>query len=429
MFLQMMVIITSTNTIQTAVANDRILRRLEELSTISDDNDCLSRFYFTAAHQQASDLIHSWMEEAGLDVTKDTIGNIRGIYRSDRADAKHFVIGSHYDTVHDAGKYDGPLGILLGIEMAQRLKKYGIDLPFHLNCIAFADEEGSRFSTAYLGSSVIAGNFDHEWLSRKDDRGVSFQEVIEGNGGQVNSISDDQIPQEDWLGYFEVHIEQGPVLCKQDLPVCLVSGIAAQARVNVSWKGMAGHAGTSPMDIRNDALCAAAEFTLLIEDIGKKNKEQLVATVGKLNVSPNTSNVIPGMVTHSLDIRSPNGSFLSEMIELIQTKGKEIAQKRTIEFDWKLMQFNPAIDCDDQLQELLERSIKKGNISQVLKIPSGAGHDAVMISAVAPVSMLFVRCTEGISHNPLEYVESSDIKDALIVCNHFMDELISAHTI
>lgn len=409
------------------MASNRIITRLEELSSISDDNDCISRFYGTAAHQRASDLIFNWMSEAGMLVTKDTIGNIRGICQSSESGAKHFVIGSHFDSVHDAGKYDGPLGILLGIEMAERLAQEKISLPFHLNCVAFADEEGSRFSTAYLGSSVLAGNFDQQWLSRKDDQGMTFEELIEYNGGSIENIAQDQILKEDWLGYFEAHIEQGPVLCSEDLPVCLVSGIAAQARVNVSWKGMAGHAGTSPMDIRNDALCAAAEFTLMIEDIGKVNKEQLVATVGKLNVSPNTSNVIPGLVEQSLDIRSPNDPFLSEMLQLIESKGRQIANKRNIEFEWNLMQLNPSIECDTSLQESLGRSIKKGNINRVLTIPSGAGHDAVMISAVAPVSMLFVRCTAGISHNPLEYVEPSDINDALTVCNHFMDELISIH--
>lgn len=406
----------------------RIIKRLDELGSISNDDQCLTRSYGTTAHRQVADLIKVWMQEAGLEVSIDNVGNIRGIIKSPAQDAKHFVIGSHYDTVYDAGKYDGPLGILLSIEMAQHVTDTKQQLPFHMNCCAFSDEEGCRFNTAYLGSSVIAGNFDSNWLSRQDDNGITLTDVIESFGGDVNQIDNDAIPAHDWLGYFEAHIEQGPVLCEKDLPVCLVNGIAAQIRINIKWTGESGHAGTSPMHLRHDALCAAAEFILKIEEIAKQHKDKLVATVGKLQVFPNTSNVIPGFINHTLDIRSPHESFLEEIVELLHNAGKQISNKRKIKIDWELMQSNPAINCDPQLQDLLARSIKKGNVEHLLNIPSGAGHDAVMISKVAPVSMLFVRCTDGVSHNPKEHVDSKDIAKAADVCNHFIDELINTHS-
>ena len=408
------------------IQTNRILQRLEELGNISDDKDCLSRFYDTPAHQKAGKVLTSWMQMAGMTVTKDAIGNIRGILSS-TSDAKHFVIGSHYDTVFNAGKYDGPLGILMGIEMAQRITDNNIQLPFHLNIVAFADEEGSRFNTAYLGSSVLAGNFDSNWLNRKDDQNITLRELIINNCFDPKDIEKGAIPKEDWLGYFEAHIEQGPVLEDQEVPLCVVSSIAAQTRVNVSWTGISGHAGTSPMDLRSDALCAAAEFALAVEEIGKEHINKLVATIGKFNVSPNTSNVIPGLVHHTLDIRSTDDAFLQTIAKSLEEKGKEIASKREITFNWQLMQSNPSVACDTELKQLLEKSIEKTKTPRIEEISSGAGHDAVIIAKVAPISMLFMRSKGGISHNPDEYTSAEDINAALLVCNQFMDELIQTN--
>lgn len=401
----------------------RILNRLEELGNISEKPDCLSRFYGTDSHIQSRKVLIEWMEAAGMEVHCDNIGNVRGILKSTSSDAKHLVVASHYDSVFDAGKYDGPLGILLGIEMAQQISDLDKALPFHLNVIAFADEEGGRFNTAYLGSCVLAGNFDKTWLSRKDDAGETLGAVIEAMGGNIEAVDGEAIPKEDWLGYYEVHIEQGPVLCDKDLPVCLVSGIAGQTRVDIHWKGMAGHAGTSPMDLRQDALCAAAEFTLAIEALGKEHKNQLVATVGKMIVGPNSSNVIPGAVYHTLDIRSMQDDFLMEMVANLEQQAQTIAEKRGLVCEWKVMQSNPSVDCDPRLSAALEKGIKKSGVRELLSIPSGAGHDGVMISKVAPISMLFVRCTDGISHNPAEYSAPEDIEAALLVSDGFLEAL------
>lgn len=404
----------------------QILERLEILGSISDDGKCVSRFFGTKAHIESREVLIDWMKEAGMEVSCDNMGNIRGILSSSNPTAKHFVVASHYDSVFDAGKYDGPLGILLGIAMAQKISDEQQDLPFHLDVVAFADEEGGRFNTAYLGSCVLAGNFDHSWLDRKDDQGITLEEVIKNAGGNIEAISKDMIPKEDWLGYFEIHIEQGPVLEKEDLPVCLVSGIAGQTRVDVKWTGMAGHAGTCPMDIRQDALCAAAEFTLAVEALGKKHKDNLVATVGKLNVGPNTSNVVSGFVYNTLDIRSMDDAFLSQRVEEAEKIAKSIGEKRDVQCDWQIMQSNASVDCDSRLKDVLRRGITNSGVDRLLEIPSGAGHDGVMISRVAPISMLFVRCKGGISHNPLEYSSPEDIKSSLEVCDQFLSELKTA---
>lgn len=400
----------------------RILKRIDALGEISDDKQCLSRFYGTKSHKKARKKLLKWMAKAGMQTSTDIVGNVKGVLKSSNPNAKHFMIGSHYDSVFNAGKYDGPLGIILGIEIAHAFSKQNTELPFHLHVCAFADEEGCRFNIAYLGSSLIAGNFNENWLKKEDDYGYSLSRLMKKNKGDFKDINKNIIPPESWLGYFEPHIEQGPVLCDENTAVCLVSGIAAQNRVNITWKGISGHAGTYPMDLRNDALCAASEFILGVENLGKQNKEKLVATVGKIKSEPNVSNVIPGLVSHSLDLRSPNNKFLENITETLYYKALKIAEERHIELDWEIMQSNPSVTCNNQLKEALATSIKKYN-KKLIEIPSGAGHDAVMLSNVTPVSMLFIRCKEGISHNPEEYVSPEDIETSFKVSFDFINEL------
>ncbi|WP_394973098.1 M20 family metallo-hydrolase [uncultured Croceitalea sp.] len=404
---------------------DRVIDRLNALGAISDSENCINRAYGTKAHAASGDLLMTWMQKVGLQTHRDTIGNIKGVLPSHAIDAKHFIIGSHYDTVFDAGKYDGPLGILLGLEMVQYIIDKDLQMPFHLNIIAFADEEGSRFNTAYLGSSAIAGFFEKSWLQRKDDEGISLETVIQKNSGICSNIDSDSISKENCIGYFEAHIEQGPVLCNENLSVCLVNGIASQTRVDVHWTGISGHAGTYPMNHRNDALCAAAEFALVVESIGKEYDEKLVSTIGKLNVIPNTPNVIPGKVEHTLDIRSLDDKFLTEIGQILEQRAKEISKQRNVKLVWNIMQTNTSVQCDKNLKRCLKIGIEKAGIHRVLEIPSGAGHDAVMISKIAPVSMLFIRCKDGISHNPLEYVTPEDIEKSIEVCDNFIMELIN----
>lgn len=402
------------------------MRRIEELAAISEDAQGITRTFGTPAFLQGSALVRSWMEASGLQTRIDSIGNVRGRLVSQNPAAKTFVLASHIDTVVNAGKYDGPLGVLLGLDMLEHLMAQQVALPFHIELIAFSDEEGVRFHTTYLGSKVVAGSFDTGLLSRQDAHDISLAEAITTMGGHPGHLATDAIPAEDWLGYFEVHIEQGPVLWERQIPVALVTSIAGQQRVELTWRGMAGHAGTVPMDMRQDALAGAAEFVLAVEQFGQTHKHELVATVGKLEVRNAASNVIPGEVVCSLDLRSADAARLQVAYEELRNLTAAVAARRGLELDWNLIQYTAPVSCDAELNNLLAQAITETR-HEVVSLVSGAGHDAVPVSAVAPATMLFVRCYKGISHNPLERVELADLAATLPVTDRFLSLLIASY--
>jgi allantoate deiminase len=399
-----------------------VLSRINELAAISEDADGVTRTFGTPAFVAGRSLVQSWMNAAGLSTRIDAIGNLRGRLASAQPGAKTFVIASHIDTVVNAGKFDGPLGVLLGLDLLENLIRQKVALPFHVELIAFSDEEGVRFHTTYLGSKVLAGSFEKSWLSRADAAGIPLAQAIAGAGGDPARLAADALPAEEWLGYFEVHIEQGPVLWEKNIPVALVTAIAGQQRVELSWRGMAGHAGTVPMTMRQDALAAAAEFVLAVEQFGREHHENTVATVGKLHVTHAASNVIPGEVTCSLDLRSANPVQLNKAYGALWQTAGTIADRRTIELNWKAVQQTLPVHCSSKLNQLLHQAIA-GAGHEVVQLVSGAGHDAVPISAVAPATMLFVRCYQGISHNPLENAEVPDIAAAIEVAAGFVERL------
>ncbi|GAB4055497.1 allantoate amidohydrolase [Spirosoma litoris] len=400
-----------------------VLDKINQLAIISDDPTCVIRTFGTKAFLQGSRLIQTWMQEAGLQTRVDAIGNVRGRLVSPMADAKTFVIASHMDTVVNAGKFDGPMGLIMGLDLIENLRQFGQALPFNLELIAFSDEEGVRFHTTYLGSKVVAGSFDPGLLVKKDASGTSLSDVIQDIGGTASQLSADAIAPGDWLGYFEIHIEQGPVLYERQVPVAVVTGIAGQKRIEITFTGMAGHAGTVPMDMRQDALCAAAEFILEVEKFGFANRHNLVSTVGKLNVVNAASNVIPGEVSCSLDLRSNDPAFLEYAYQNIQKQCASLCAERSITFQWKLIQETAPVTCDPKLNELLGQAIQASGYERI-DLVSGAGHDGVPISQVSPIAMLFVRCFQGISHNPLENVELTDMAAALQVADRFLNYLI-----
>ncbi|WP_246859575.1 allantoate amidohydrolase [Spirosoma sp. KCTC 42546] len=402
---------------------ENVLNKINELASISDDPACVTRTFGTVAFQQGSALIQRWMQTAGLQTRVDAIGNVRGRLTSSIAGAKTFVIASHMDTVVNAGKFDGPLGVIMGLDLLEQLRQSGKALPFHLELIAFSDEEGVRFHTTYLGSKVVAGSFDTSLLAKKDESGTALSEVIQAIGGGIDQLPADAIAPDDWLGYVEIHIEQGPVLYERNVPVAVVTAIAGQKRVEIKFRGMAGHAGTVPMDMRQDALCAAAEFILEVERFGNATKQNLVATVGKLNVVNAASNVIPGDVHCSLDVRSNDETVLASAYQTLQLTCYAIGEKRGVPVTWNLIQETDPAACDILLTELLAKSINESGY-ELIDLVSGAGHDGVPISQVAPVCMLFVRCFKGISHNPLEDVEVSDMAATLQVADRFINHLI-----
>jgi allantoate deiminase len=398
-----------------------ILSRIDELAAISEDATgvTVTRRFGTPAFVRGRDLVQGWFEAAGLETRLDGIGNLRGRLASQQPGAKTFVLASHLDTVVNAGKYDGPLGVLMGLNLMESIIQQGLELPFHLELMAFSDEEGVRFHTTYLGSKVVTGAFEPALLQKTDADGITLAQAIADMGGNAASLATDALPAEEWLGYFELHIEQGPVLWESGVPIALVTAIAGQQRVELTWQGMAGHAGTVPMPMRQDALAAAAAFVLAAETFALTHGHGLVATVGQLRIPYSASNVIPGQVVHSLDLRSPDASQLAAAYASLQAQAEAIAARRGLGLAWQLVQYTAPVACDRELNRLLGQAIAASGY-EVDGLVSGAGHDAVPASAVAPATMAFIRCYKGISHNPLENVEAADVAAALEVAERFL---------
>jgi allantoate deiminase len=307
--------------------------------------------------------------------------------------------------------------------VVERLHRAGIQLPFAVDVVAFADEEGLRFRS-YLGSAALAGRFDPAWLQRQDDEGVSLADAIRAFGGDPAALDSCRRPPGSLRGYCEVHIEQGPVLEAEDLPVGVVSAIAGQDRVGVTLQGTAGHAGTVPMALRHDALCAAAELVLAVEQAAREI-EGAVATVGQIMVQPGASNVIPGQVQLSIDLRHQEDQMRQALHETVRERAAVIAAGRGVELAWSVTQSGAAVACSPRLMEALGGAIAASGCP-VRQLPSGAGHDGVMMSAVTGIAMLFVRCKGGISHNPAESVLIEDVDVALEVIERFLQGLVAS---
>jgi allantoate deiminase len=401
-----------------------IVERCRQLTVapFSEEEDRLTRRYGTAALLATQDVVAVWMHEAGMTTYRDAVGNLVGHYDADRDNAKTFLLGSHLDSVRDAGAFDGPLGVLVGVACVERLHRLGIRLPFAIDVLAFADEEGLRFHSSYLGSRALAGTLDDETLALVDPDGVSVREAIGEFGGDPDNLESAKRDPETLLGYCEVHIEQGPRLEDADLPVGIVTGITSQSRVSLTFKGMSGHAGTVPMDLRHDALCATAEFILAAEATAK-SVPGLVATVGEIKAEPGASNVIPGEVTISLDVRHLDNEVRETARNRLRQKANEIAMHRDLTVDWTVVQQTEPIACDEALSALLAEAIETAGFP-VEKLASGAGHDAVALQPITPVSMLFVRCAKGISHNPAESVETEDVAVAIEVIDYLLEHIV-----
>jgi len=404
---------------------EKIETRIQELARYSDEENCISRIFGTKAFMECRDKIESWMKEAGLQTYIDNIGNVRGKLFSENKNAKTFVIASHFDTVINAGKYDGTLGILAALDILEKLVTQQTQIRFNIELIAFSDREGVRFHTSFLGSKIVAGNFNTGLLDSKDDERITLGQVLQDLQYDSTKLLQDAIPPEQWLGYYEIYIEQGPVLYKKNIAAGIVTGIAGQKKISIEFTGVAGHAGTVPMRMRADALCAAAEFIVAVEQLAISKKNNIVATVGELNIQHAGSNVIPAKVLCSLDLRSANKKKLSKAYEDLNELCEEICYNRNIYFEWKLVQETNPVTCDERLRKFLKRSIKEKKM-EVIEMESGAGHDAVAIFQVAPVAMLFVKCFKDISHNPLEKVEIKDIAAALEISDNFMQQLIQS---
>lgn len=407
----------------------RVMERLEILGRISDEPGRLTRGFGGPAMRRVSRVVGKWMRAAGMTVRQDAIGNLIGHspaqtksrLRRGGTGRKVLLIGSHLDTVRDAGKYDGTLGVLTAITCVQQIRREEQTLPFDIEVIGFADEEGWRYRQAYLGSSVVAGRFNFKSLQRRDANGIRLAEAITELGGNAQALSSARMDGRRLIGYVEVHIEQGPVLDEKQLAVAAVSGIAGQTRAAVTFHGRAGHAGTTPMQSRRDALCAAADFVLWVEAFARRRRG-LRATVGEIQALPGASNVIPGEVRLSLDVRSGNDRDRSKAMTAVKKAGRQRAAARGVKLGWEEISATQAVRCDPQLTDVLQRSLKRRQ-KQRLLLESFAGHDAAMMAAITPVTMLFVRCKKGISHHPDESISTADVRVALAVLGDFVKEL------
>lgn len=400
----------------------RLLAMADELRTCSEEAGSYTRTYLSPAHREAAGKLKAWMQEAGMTVREDSVGNVIGRVESKTPGARTLVTGSHFDTVRNAGKYDGVLGVILPIEVAKHLRASGKDLPFTLEVVGFADEEGVRFATSFLGSSAYIGKLDPQLFGHADEDGVSFADALEAAGFDVFRAGKDARGFDDVMGFVEVHIEQGPVLLNEGLPLGVVTAIAGASRYRVSVRGEAGHAGTVPMPMRRDALNAAAEMALAVEAVAARQPDKLVATVGKFQVDHAAANVIPGHVEFSIDIRSGDDAVRRLAEEALRDAMGKIAARRNVTLDLARYHETRATPCAPALQERWSRAIAATGTA-VRALPSGAGHDAMMVAEVTPVAMLFVRCgAGGISHNPKE---SLTAEDAGLAAQAFAEFLVS----
>ncbi len=388
-----------------------VLARCATLGEISEEPDRLTRRVATPALAKAGEVVARWMEDAGMTTRRDAVGNVIGRHGGGE---RPLVLGSHLDTVPNAGTFDGPLGIVAAIAVVERLAAGGPQPSCPVEVVAFADEEGTRFGTSYLGSAAYVCAFEPAWLDHVDGEGITLRDALRALGGEPESALEASAP--GLSGYLEIHIEQGPVLEREGLPVGVVTAIAGQTRARIVLTGEAGHAGTLPMDARHDALAAAAEAVLAVERHGRA-EPGLVATVGALALSPNVGNVVAGEVRMLLDMRHADDGVRRRAAEEVRADVEGIAAARGVDATWTTRYDTPAAVLDATLRGRLADALQMQGIP-VRDLVSGAGHDAVVLSRICPAAMLFVRCAGGISHDPRESVSEQDVAVALDVLEH-----------
>jgi allantoate deiminase len=367
--------------------------------------------------------VSAWMTAAGMDVSVDHAGNLRGVYAAETGpgtagDAPRLLIASHLDTVPNAGAFDGILGVVMGVAMVEELA--GKRLPFAIEVIGFSEEEGTRFGAPFLGSRTLVGSLDAGLLARADADGVTVADAIEKFGLDASRLHEAKVTARP-LGYLEIHIEQGPVLESENLPLGVVEAIAGQTRMEFVFTGEANHAGTTPMHLRRDALMAAADWMLAVETYAG-SVDGLVATTGRVTAVPGTVNVIAGEARVTLDVRHAKDAAREEAIRALTAGAEEIAAERKIGLTHKKMSEQAAVPMDGRLTEMLAAAVKAAGAS-ARKMVSGAGHDAMMIAPHMPAAMLFLRSPGGLSHHPDESVVPGDVELALVAGMKFLEAL------
>ncbi len=403
-----------------AEAGARVMAWADALAVHTEQPGMLTRTYLTQAHHGAAAQLTEWMQAAGMTVRRDAAGNVIGRYEADTPNAPALLTGSHFDTVRDGGRYDGNLGVILPVACVAEWNRRGKRFPFAIEVVGFAEEEGVRFKATLLGSRAIAGTFDANVLDNVDESGKTMREVMRAAGFDPAGLPAAAHAREQVLAFVEIHIEQGPVLLNDGLPLGVVTAISGATRFIVELEGLAGHAGTVPMDLRRDAAMAGAEIGLFIER-RCSGLPGLVGTVGQFNVPNGAANVVPGRAVFSIDMRAGDDAVRQAAVNDVLAEIERVCTRRNVRANVRKTHEAVSVPCAPWLQQQWADAIARQGLA-VRHLPSGAGHDAMAIAAIADVAMLFVRCGNGgISHHPTETMTTEDAASAAAVFSDFVE--------
>jgi allantoate deiminase len=396
----------------------RAIAECRRIATMSEESGRTTRRFLTPPIRGVHAHLRSRMESLGMTVQTDAAGNLRGLWQPPGVRAKRLILGSHIDTVPNAGAFDGVLGVTLALEWVQLAQE--LKLPLAIEIIAFSEEEGVRFGVPFLGSRAVAGRFDPALLALKDADGITLEQAIRDFGLDPGLIGE-AVLDADVIGFVEIHIEQGPILESEGLSVAAVTAIVGQSRLTLKFGGHANHSGTTPMQLRRDALAGAAEWITAVESAAR-SADGLIATVGKIEVEPNAANVIAGVARASLDVRHADDLARKAAVESLLAKAHAIAGKRGLTLESAQQMDQPAVPMDERFTAYLANAVVAAGMPDK-QMPSGAGHDAMVMAAGVPAAMLFLRSPGGISHHPDETVREVDVEAALNVGRKFLQRL------
>ncbi len=406
-----------------------VIARCRSLAACSDEPGFTTRTFLSPAMRAAHAQLSAWMKAAGMTVSVDAAGNLRGVLAAATAGARTLLIGSHLDTVPHAGAFDGPLGVVIGVALVEQLQ--GRRLPFNIEVVAFSEEEGVRFGVPFIGSRALVGDVDAKLLETRDASGVSIAEAIRDFGLDPSGVATAAVTPRlrsgqasAPLGYLEFHIEQGPVLHASGKPLAVVDRISGRTAADVAFVGVAGHAGTTPMDARRDAVAGAAVWLRDVEEYARR-VPGLVATTGQIVVTPGAANVIAERCRISLDVRHGEDATRTSAVDHLEARAREIARRRQLSLEWSTRLDQPTTPMDARLVAMLKHSVTRAG-APVETMPSGAGHDAMIVAPHMPAAMLFLRTPGGLSHHPDETVLDDDVALALAAGGHFLDELAAS---
>jgi allantoate deiminase len=398
-----------------------VIARCRKLASFSEDAGGTRRTFLSPPMRDCHREVSSWMRALAMTVSVDAVGNLRGVYPGTSRGAPRILMGSHLDTVPNAGAFDGILGVVIAVGLVQSLQEQ--KLSFGIEVVGFSEEEGVRFGVPFIGSRALVGRADEELLGRKDQRGISVRKAIQDFGLNPDEISKAMLS-DDVLGYIEFHIEQGPVLESLGRPVGAVEAITGQNRLEFTFSGQTNHAGTTPMNLRHDALAAAAEWIVSVENLARR-APGLVATVGFVEAKPGATNVIPGEARATLDIRHASDRARTEALDELIRQAESIAARRGMAVKWRTLLAQNAVAMDPFLTQQIERAIQKAGCD-VHRMASGAGHDAMILAEKIPAAMIFLRTPGGISHDPSESVHVDDVAKALECGHHLLTQLAAS---